>query len=218
MTGGLFITLEGGEGAGKTTQARRLKSHLESRGRKVVLTREPGGTPQAEKIRALLVQRDSGVWSPLAECALFFIARHEHIETLIKPCLAEGAIVVCDRFTDSTIAYQGYGHGFDLDEIARIDALMTKSFRPDLTLIFDLPVEAGLRRAVQQKARAGGAESTEDKFEKLDIAFHARMRDGFLKIAKSNAARCHVVDAAATPDFIASKVAEIVDRRLADAL
>ena len=211
MTQPLFITLEGGEGAGKTTQAKKLKDYLEAKGRDVVLTREPGGTPEAEKIRDLLVQRDGGNWTPMAETALFFAARQMHIETLIKPSLHHGKIVICDRFTDSTRAYQGYGHGFDLETIDAFDDLIVNRFEPDLTFIFDLPVKDGLSRSMNQKGKASGAESTEDKFEKMDIAFHERMRQGFLKIADANPKRCHVIDATKTPDEIFVIIKGVMD-------
>lgn len=211
MTKGLFITLEGGEGAGKTTQARKLLEYLEAKGFEVVLTREPGGTPEAEKIRDLLVQRDGGNWTPMAEVALFFAARQMHIENLIKPSLHHGKIVVCDRFTDSTRAYQGYGHGFDLETIESLDDLIVNKFEPDVTFIFDLPVKDGLARSMSQKEKASGAESTEDKFEKLDFSFHERMRQGFLKIAEANPKRCHVIDAAQSADDIFAKIKEVID-------
>lgn len=211
MTRSLFITLEGGEGAGKTTQARKLKEYLEQLSHDVVLTREPGGTPEAEKIRELLVQRDGGNWTPMAETALFFASRQMHIETLIKPSLRHGKTVICDRFTDSTRAYQGYGHGFDLETIEKFDDLIVNKFEPDLTFIFDLPVKEGLTRSMSQKSKASGAEMTEDKFEKMDIAFHERMRQGFLKIAESNPKRCHVIDARQTPDKIFKIIKGVVD-------
>lgn len=218
MTKGLFITFEGGEGAGKTTQARKLKEYLEGEGFEVVLTREPGGTPEAEKIRDLLVQRDSGNWTPMAECVLFFAARQMHIETLIKPALADGKIVICDRFTDSTRAYQGYGRGFDLKAIESLNDIVIGKFQPDLTLIFDLPVEDGLQRSLSQKAKASGLESTEDKFEKLDHDFHERMRQGYLEIARQNSERCVIIDASRLPDDIFPEISAILRKRLADAV
>jgi dTMP kinase len=212
---GLFITLEGGEGAGKSTQARRLKAFLEEQGREVILTREPGGTPEAEKIRDLLVQRDGGEWTPLAECLLFFTARHMHAQKLIRPALAEGKIVICDRFTDSTRAYQGYGHGFDPETIEQVKTLALGDFEPDLTLIFDVPVDVGLARSFDQKMKSAGRESTEDRFEKLDRAFHERLRQGFLDIASKNPQRCVVIDAAQTPEEIFARLVSVIQERLA---
>lgn len=199
---GLFITLEGGEGAGKSTQSRRLKSVLEDLGRDVILTREPGGTPEAEKIRDLLVQRDGGNWTPMAECLLFFAARQMHVETLIKPALAQGKIVICDRFTDSTVAYQGYGHGFDISTIRAIEKLTLGGFKPDITFILDLPVADGLQRSLKQKDISKGKENTEDRFEKLQHNFHEKLRQGFLEIASQDKQRCVIVDARQSADDV----------------
>ena len=143
----MFITFEGGEGSGKTTQIQLLKEFFESKGRDVITTREPGGTVEAEKIRELLVQRDGGDWTPTAEALLFFTARHMHVETKIKPALDAGKIVICDRFTDSTIAYQGYGHQFDLDILNNIKQVSIGDFQPDKTFILDIDVREGLTRA-----------------------------------------------------------------------
>lgn len=205
---GMFITFEGGEGAGKSTQCRRLKSELERQGYEVVLTREPGGVPEAEKIRDLLVQRDGGNWTPMAECLLFFAARQMHVEKLIKPALAAGKIVISDRFTDSTVAYQGYGHGFDLVTIHAIEKLTLGGFEPDITFLLDLPVEEGLRRSLKQKDQAAGRENTEDRFEKMDTSFHEKLRQGFLKIASENPDRCHVIDATQSSDNVYAKILE----------
>ncbi|HNS45457.1 MAG TPA: dTMP kinase [Alphaproteobacteria bacterium] len=205
---GLFITLEGGEGAGKTTQAHRMKEYFELQGREVILTREPGGTPEAEKIRALLVQRDGGNWTPTAECFLFFAARVMHVETLIKPAVAEGKIVISDRFTDSTVAYQGYGHGFDLNVIEQVRQIALGDFEPDLTFVLDLPVKEGIKRSMAQKAVASGAENTEDRFEKLDTSFHERLRHGFLEIAKFEPKRVKVIDATQGVDGVFKKISK----------
>lgn len=203
---GLFITLEGGEGAGKSTQSRRLKAVLEESGRDVILTREPGGTPEAEKIRDLLVQREGGNWTPMAECLLFFAARQMHVETLIKPSIAAGKIVICDRFTDSTIAYQGYGHGFDVPTIRRIEEITLGGFKPDMTFILDLPVQDGLSRSLRQKDVSAGKENTEDRFEKMKTEFHEKLRQGFLEIAKNESGRCVVVDALQSADDVFSTI------------
>ena len=202
MTRGLFITFEGGEGAGKSTQCKRLKTALENDGYDVVLTREPGGVPEAEKIRDLLVQRDGGNWTPMAECLLFFAARQMHVETLIKPALTTGKIVICDRFTDSTVAYQGYGHGFDIATIRNIEKTTLGNFVPDMTFLLDLPVADGLKRSLKQKDIAQGRENTEDRFEKLDTSFHEKLRQGFLTIARENPNRVHVVDAMQDADNV----------------
>jgi len=198
---GLFITLEGGEGTGKTTQIKRLAESLRAMGREVVTTREPGGTPEAEKIRALLVKRDGGNWTPMAECLLLFAGRQMHVETLIRPAVERGAIVISDRFADSTRAYQGYGHGLDQKVIEDMNALALGAFKPDLTFVFDIPVKEGLERAGH---RLAAEDSAEDRFEKLDIAFHERMRQGYLEIAKREPHRCVIVDAARDMDAIAA--------------
>ncbi len=211
---GIFITLEGGEGAGKTTQARKLKDYLEQQGRSVVLTREPGGVPEAEKIRDLLVQREGGNWTPMAECLLFFAARQMHVETLIKPALADGKAVICDRFTDSTRAYQGYGHGFALETIEQVNAISLGGFAPDISFIFDLPVSLGLERSFAQKEKSQGREATEDRFEKLDRDFHEKLRQGFLDIAGKNPQRCRVIDASRTPDEIFADIKTHLDQVL----
>ena len=203
---GLFITLEGGEGTGKTTQIKRLAEALRAMGREVVTTREPGGTPEAEKIRALLVNRDGGNWTPMAECLLLFAGRQMHVETLIRPAMERGAIVISDRFADSTRAYQGYGHGLDQKVIEAMNTLALGAFKPDLTFVFDIPVQEGLARAGYRLAIE---DSAEDRFEKLDIAFHERMRQGYLKILKTSPERCVIIDATKTVEEIAEEIKKI---------
>ena len=208
---GLFITLEGGEGTGKTTQIKRLAEALRAMGREVVTTREPGGTPEAEKIRSLLVNRDGGNWTPMAECLLLFAGRQMHVETLIRPAMERGAIVISDRFADSTRAYQGYGHGLDQKVIEDMNTLALGVFKPDLTFVFDIPVKEGLERAGH---RLAAEDSAEDRFEKLDIAFHERMRQGYLEIAKREPKRCVVIDAAQDMDAIAEALLKGVRARI----
>ena len=200
---GTFITFEGGEGAGKTTQISLLSQKLQDEGYDVVTTREPGGVPEAEKIRDLLVQKDGGQWDPLSECLLFFTARRMHVETLIKPALKSGKIVISDRFTDSTIAYQGYGHGFDLKLIEQTRQLAIGDFAPDRTILLDLPVEKGLERS---KARLEDVNSGEDKFENLKIDFHKRLRAGFLTLAENEPHRFCVIDANQDIETIANNI------------
>ncbi|GIK96173.1 MAG: thymidylate kinase [Alphaproteobacteria bacterium] len=185
---GRFVTLEGGEGAGKSTQLRLLADALRAAGLEVVATREPGGSPGAEQIRELLVNGAVGRWDAVTEALLHFAARRDHLTKTVWPALDRGSWVVSDRFADSTRAYQGYGHGLDLDMIDRLYAVTVGDFAPDLTIVLDLPVEAGLRRAAD---RAGG----EDRYEKMDLGFHRRLRDGFLAIARAAPERCLVVDA-----------------------
>lgn len=208
---GLFITLEGGEGTGKTTQIARLADALRADGREVITTREPGGTPEAEKIRHLLVHREGGDWTPMAECLLLFAGRQMHVETLIKPAMARGAIVISDRFADSTRAYQGYGHNMDLGVIEQINTLSLGDFRPDLTFVFDIDVKEGLGRSGR---RLSAENSAEDRFEQLDIAFHERMRQGYLAIARNEPKRCVVIDAAVPMDTIAAQLIQNVREQL----
>lgn len=208
---GRFITLEGGEGAGKSTQARRLAQALAARGVDCLLTREPGGSPGAEEIRALLVNGEPGRWSAATEALLLTAARRDHLERTVRPALATGRWVVCDRFSDSTLAYQGYGAGLPLDDLRTLFRLALGDFKPDLTLVFDLPVDVGLARA---GARAGG----EDRFERMGRDFHQRLRDGFLAIAAAEPERCAVIDAGADVDAVAADVLAAVRARLPESV
>jgi dTMP kinase len=206
MKRGRFITFEGGEGAGKSTQAERLALRLQGLGLEVVRTREPGGSPGAEALRALLVSGDHDRWSPLSETLLMYAARADHLERVIRPALEAGAWVVCDRFSDSTRAYQGAGGGVAREVIEAIDRMVVRGDHPDLTLMIDVPVELGLGRA---KARGGDA-----RFEGKDLAFHTRLRDGFLALARAEPDRCVVLDGAADPDDVADRVWKAVSTRL----
>ncbi|MEQ9444992.1 MAG: dTMP kinase [Rhodospirillaceae bacterium] len=203
MSAGLFITLEGGEGSGKSTQAKHLKLRLEQAGHAVVQTREPGGSEGAEDIRALIVTGEPDRWDGMTEALLLFAARHDHLERIIKPALKAGKIVLCDRFTDSTMAYQGYGHNLGRETFDKLNAVALDGFGPDLTLILDLPVEAGLSRAM---SRGDG----EQRYEDMDIAFHQRLRDGFLDIAKREPDRCKVVDASGSEEAVAERISAVV--------
>ena len=195
MTGvrvaGRFITLEGGEGSGKSTQAKRLAAALEKHGLAVLTTREPGGSPGAEEIRALLVQGAPGRWDPLSETLLLYAARADHVRRVIGPALVKNTWVISDRFTDSTYAYQGAGRGVPRETIRRIDSVVLDDFKPDFTLVLDLDVETGLKRA----GRRGGAET---RFENFDREFHERLRQAFIEIAKRHPDRCALIDAGGT--------------------
>jgi dTMP kinase len=207
VTLGRFITLEGGEGAGKSTQARRLAERLEAAGKTVVLTREPGGSPGAETIRELLVTGGADRWSPLTEALLMYAARRDHIERTIAPALARGDWVVSDRFADSTRAYQGAGGGVPASFIQALERYVLGETRPDLTLILDLPADAGLERV-------GARDHAETRFEAKGHAFHERLREGFLAIARVEADRCAVIDAAAAPDAVEAAIWDVVKARL----
>ena len=194
MAQGFFITLEGGEGAGKSTQRQLLAAALEKLGRKVCVTREPGGAPSAEIIRGLLVKGDTD-WDHRTEVLLHVAARREHLQNTVRPALSRGEIVISDRYSDSTAAYQGYGYGIDLAEIEAIHKAAQCDLKPNLTLILDIPVEAGLNRAM---IRAG----EENRYENMDVAFHHKLRDGFLAIAAKEPQRCKVIDATRDIDAI----------------
>lgn len=204
MARGRFITFEGGEGTGKSTQLRRLADRLRSEGRAVVATREPGGSPGAETIRDLLVNGAADRWSPVTETLLMYAARRDHIERVIAPALARGDWVVCDRFADSTRAYQGAAGGTDPALIAALETYVLGEVRPDLTLVLDLPVETGL-------ARAASRPGAETRFESKGQAFHARLREAFLAIAAAEPGRCAVIDAAGDMDQVAAAVWAVVE-------
>lgn len=192
----MFLSLEGPDGSGKTTQIKKITNYLTSQGYDVVTTREPGGCPLADKIRALLLQRDGGDWQKMSEVLLLFAARLEHLETIIKPALKENKIVISDRFSDSTYSYQGYGYGLSLDEIKKIEDISINSFKPDLTLILDIDVREGLERTGRRFDQEDDDSSeTEDRYERMEIEFHENLRKGYLDIAQKNPVRCRIVDA-----------------------
>ena len=203
---GRFVTLEGGEGTGKSTQAKRLAAALGLRGIVCVTTREPGGSPGAEQIRDLLVQGETGRWDPLTETMLMFAARADHVVRTIRPALEQRKWVISDRFTDSTYAYQGAGRGLPRETIRRIEALALGRFRPDLTLVLDLPVDEGL-------ARAHGRGSKENRFEHFDREFHERLRAAFLAIARRAPDRCRVIDASGSEDEVAGAIFSAVRKQ-----
>jgi dTMP kinase len=204
---GCFITFEGGEGVGKSTQIRRLVARLQASGHDVVATREPGGSPGAEAIRDLVLRGAADRWSPVTETLLMYAARRDHIERVIRPALARGAVVVCDRFADSTTAYQGAAGGADPGLIAAMEHFVLEEVRPDLTLVFDLEPELGLARAID---RAGA----EMRFESKGAAFHTRLRSAFLEIAAREPERCVVIDADGSPDQVETSVWETVEARI----
>jgi dTMP kinase len=204
---GRFITLEGGEGAGKSTQIARLKERLERHGHMVVATREPGGAPGAEMVRKLLVEGPPERWDATTEALLHFAARRDHLRSTVWPALKRGAWVISDRFADSTVAYQGYGHGLDRAMLDRLYDIAVGDFHPDLTLILDLPVDLGLGRAA---ARRG----SETRYEDLPADFHDRVRRGFLAIAAADPGRCIVIDATRDIETVAAAIAEATRERL----
>jgi len=198
VTRGRFITFEGGEGAGKSTQVKRLAARLSERGFDVVTTREPGGSPGAESIRELVLKGAADRWSPATEALLMYAARNDHIERLIEPALAGGAWVVCDRFADSTRAYQGSDPATSR-LVSMLEQIIVFRHNPDLTLVFDLPPDVGLERA---HARAGD----EMRFESKGLEFHEGLRAAYRKIAEQNRDRCVLIDATASMDAVEAAV------------
>ena len=188
---GRFITLEGGEGAGKSSQAAFLAEGMRAAGLDPLVTREPGGAPGAEEIRKLLVSGAVGRWDPTTELLLYVAARRDHVTRTIEPALAKGQWVICDRFTDSTMAYQGYGQGLGREACLAAQRLAIGDLAPDFTIVLDLPAPLGLERV-------GKRRGIETRYERMDLAFHGRVRDGFLDIAKREPARCRVIDATAS--------------------
>ena len=206
-TRGKLITLEGGEGAGKSTQARLLADWLGQKGIAVALTREPGGTPGAEEIRNLLVTGAVGRWDGLTETLLHYAARREHMARLILPALAAGQWIICDRFIDSTAAYQGYGQGIDLGVIARLRETVLGDLAPDLTLILDVSPET-------RRARTAARPGAEDRYERMNEAFHDRVRAGFHAIAAAEPDRCAVISADQGIEAISTAIKDAVTRKL----
>jgi dTMP kinase len=203
----LFVTFEGIEGSGKSTHLQALAAHLRARGHAVVETREPGGTPAGEAIRRLLLATDPLPLTPAAELFLYCADRAQHIAEVVRPALAAGRIVLCDRFTDSTIAYQGYGRGLDLGALRALDAHARDGVWPDLTLLLDCPVAEGL-------ARARGRAYTLDRFEAETTAFHERVREGFQTLAAAEHGRFCVIDARHPIAQVERQVVAAVERRL----
>ncbi|MDO9391826.1 MAG: dTMP kinase [bacterium] len=204
---GLFVSFEGIEGCGKTTQAMLLAKWLKSRGHQVIVTREPGGTPLAEKIRKVLLDSRNHSMSPLTELLLLQASRAQHLVQVIIPALKAGKIVVCDRFADSSTAYQGYGRGMDLEMVKQLNQIAVDGCWPGVTLVFDLPVEQGFARAAKRKRAL-------DRMEKQERAFHQKVRRGFLSIAKAEPARVKVLDGSFPPDVIQAAVRQLVHNRL----
>lgn len=204
----MFITVEGMEGAGKSTLVAGLAAALEKQGRKVLLTREPGGCDLGRTLRALLLHKDAGI-CPQAELFLFLADRAQHVADIIRPALLAGKVVICDRFADSTVVYQGYGRGFDLSFLRRLNHEAISGLWPDVTLVLDLPPEEGLRRARLRNARNNAAE-TEGRFEAEAVAFHTRVRDGFVRWAEANPERCTVISGLLSPEAMCDAALERV--------
>ncbi len=219
---GRFITFEGGEGAGKSTQARILGERLRSEGRRIVLTREPGGSPFAEHLRTLILNPQTPAHGALSETLLFYAARADHIAETIKPALAQGRWVISDRFSDSTRVYQGSAGKLDLAIIAKLEEIVVGDTKPDLTIVMDLPPEIGLARAESRLRRNLGARGASvqtlarDSFEARDIDFHHSLRQGFLAVARAEPERCLIVDAELPELDLADMIWKGVKSRLID--
>jgi dTMP kinase len=215
----VFITLEGGEGTGKTTQIVHLAGVLAERGRRCILTREPGGTGLGKKIRALLLHPENTGMAPETELLLYMADRAEHVSTVIRPALADGKAVLCDRFFDATLVYQGAARGLALEWAARLHELVFPGLTPDLTLLLDLPPEVGLVRARRQLEK-GGRSAQESRFENEDLDFHRRVREGYLELARREPERFRLIDAAQDEDRVREDirvaVESFLDRRRKD--
>ncbi len=206
---GFFITFEGGEGAGKSTQIKMLHEYLSNEGIASILTREPGGTKGGEAIRELLLTGEGDKWDPVSEVLLFSAARREHILKEIFPALSRGQWVLCDRFSDSTVAYQGYAYGsksVSLEEIDILYRISVGNFYPDLTIVLDIPVEEGL-------SRVKGRNEAINRFEAKEIEFYEKLRSAYISISKSNPDRCVLIDALRSKEEINSEIISLVKRR-----
>lgn len=206
MSCGVFITLEGCEGSGKSTQIRKLVEGLIQSGVDVVKTREPGGTPSAELIRQLVVSGDVGRWDAISELLMMCAARNEHVQHLIKPALQEGKWVICDRFIDSTVAYQGYAGNVNLKVIEALNALVLHDVRPDITFVLDLPPEEGLERTLRRS-------NTENRFESKGLEFHQKLYEGFKAIAEQEPDRCVTIDATQSINAVQVAMRNVITER-----
>lgn len=221
-----FVTIEGIEGAGKSTLRSRLSDFAASLGKEVVVTREPGATTLGHSIRNLLLDPKNKKFDPVAELMLFAADRAQHLEEIVRPALARGALVICDRYIHSTVAYQGYGRGLDLGRLAQLNDFVTRGLVPDLVLLLDLTPELGLERAKNRTRKASGSFQIQElqqasagvgewtRFEEQEIDFHRRVRDGFLALAKSERSFV-LLDASATPDKIAADAIAAIEKLLA---
>lgn len=206
----MFITFEGIEGCGKTTQARMAGDYLRKKQIPLLMTEEPGGAPLGKHIRKLLLNQGAFRIDAKAELLLFAAARAQHVQEVILPALAAGQVVLCDRFSDATLAYQGFGRGLDLEFIQSLNEFCTAALRPDLTVLFDLPVETGLERAIRRIAHIRGA-PREDRFEREEKVFHEKIRNGYLRLAEEDPERFRVIDATRDVQTIHREVCTVIE-------
>lgn len=212
-TSGVFITFEGIEGCGKSTQIQRLADRLHAQGARVVLTREPGGTVIGERIRSVLLDASHSAMAPVTELLLYTAARHQHVAEVIRPSLEQGRIVLCDRYADATTAYQGAARRIDPDAIRQLHRIATENLDPTLTILLDCPAAEGLARARERNALSHEA-SKHDRFEREELAFHERVREGYLAIAADHPRRVAVIPAHGTIDEVHARILAVVTERL----
>lgn len=211
-----LISFEGGDGSGKTTQLKLLDNYLASRGKLCLSTREPGGTTLGEMIRKILLEAGKVEIASSTELFLYLADRAQHVHEVIRPALASGRLVLCDRFTDSTLAYQGYGRGVDLDMLRRLNQVASHGITPDVTFLLDCPVEVGLSRTAQRNMNLKSGGSREDRFEQERADFHERVRRGFLELARVEPKRIYVLDASRPTEEVHHEIKKIVDQKLAN--
>lgn len=209
-----FITFEGLDGTGKTTQLKALESYFRDQGRPCVITRQPGGTPLGSLIRRVLLEVGKEPIAAPAELFLYLADRAQHVHNVILPALEAGKIVICDRYTDSTLAYQGYGRGIDLKFLRQLNAFADRGVQPDLTFLLDCPVELGLSRTAQRHLKSGSGQDREDRFEHEKLEFHQKVREGFLDMARAEPRRFRIVDAARSVEEVTKEIRTLIDREL----
>ena len=209
-----FITFEGGDGSGKTTQLKALEGYLTERGKSCIATREPGGTSLGNLIRQVLLEVGKQPITSPTELFLYLADRAQHIHEVIIPAIKQGKVILCDRHTDSTLAYQGYGRGIDLGLLRSLNDIASQGIKPDLTFLFDCPVEIGLSRTAQRQFQAITGAGREDRFEREKIEFHERVREGFLELARAEPHRFRIIDATRSVEEIAREIENVIDREL----
>ena len=209
-----FITFEGGDGTGKSTQLQALESYLSGRGKSCLLTREPGGTSLGKLIRRLLLEVGKQPITSPTELFLYLADRAQHIREIVAPAIAQGKIVLCDRHTDSTLAYQGYGRGIDIALLQHLNDVASIGIKPDLTFLFDCPVDVGLSRIAQRHLQAASDTHPEDRFEREELEFHERVRAGFLELARAEPQRFRIIDASRSVAEVTHQIKTIIDQEL----